>query len=112
MSCMARLGNKCLHGLGFKAKERRPSLVISPPFNFQSGPSVNFPGYSEDDISLMREKAIASTAITEDDVSDDDFVSRHPSRPRSRAGSTSFGLGAKMVRHARRFSRSGRGVMW
>ncbi|TVY34425.1 hypothetical protein LSUB1_G006487 [Lachnellula subtilissima] len=106
MPCvMARIGNKCLHGLGIKAKERRPSLVIS-------GPSVNFPGYSEDDISLMREKAIASTAITEDDVSDDDFVSRHPSQPRSRAGSTSFGLGAKMVWHARRFSRSGRGVMW
>ncbi|TVY54595.1 hypothetical protein LCER1_G002994 [Lachnellula cervina] len=65
---MARIGNKCLHGLGIKAKERRPSLVISPPFNFQSGPSVNFPGYSEDDISLMREKAIASTAVTEDDT--------------------------------------------
>jgi hypothetical protein len=59
----------------------------------------------------MREKAIASTAITEDDVSDDDFVSRHPSRPRSRAGSTGFGLGARVVWHARRVSRGGRGVL-
>ncbi|TVY80944.1 hypothetical protein LSUE1_G004133 [Lachnellula suecica] len=111
---ISRIGVKCLHCLGIKPKSRRPSMVIVlPTFNFQSGPAVNFPGYSEDDISLMREKAIASIAVTEDGSysSSDDFASRRPSRPRSRAGSTRYGLGRRVVWHARRVSRGARGVV-
>lgn len=77
-------------------------MDISAPFDFKEGPVVNFPGYSEDDISLMREKAIASTAIVED--GEFDLASR-PHLPRSRPNSFGCGLGGRVVYHARRLSK-------
>ncbi|KAH6676276.1 hypothetical protein B0J14DRAFT_351384 [Halenospora varia] len=119
MSCiqfphvLSRIGNKCLARIGIKSKQDPKPLVISSPFNFQNGPAVNFPGYSESDISLLKEKAIASTAITNDDVvvlgsnnSEFEFPSGRTQRPHSRAGSTGCGLGSRVVYHARRVSRS------
>ena len=53
-------------------------------------------------ISLMREKAIASTAIVED--GEFDLASRIQ-RPRSRASSYGCGLGGRVVYHARRLSK-------
>merc|ERR1711964_947293 len=78
------------------------AIEISAPFNFKEGPAIHFPGYSEDDISLMREKALASTAIVEDGRFD-----YHTKKvvPRSRGGSFSCGLGERMVYHARRVSK-------
>ncbi|CZR65001.1 uncharacterized protein PAC_14901 [Phialocephala subalpina] len=103
-----RIGNRCLETLGLKSKPR-PKLEISPPFNFQSGPAIHFPGYSEDDISLMREKAIASTAIVDDADAEleafDHFDVSRREDARSRASSYSCGLGGRVVHHARRMSR-------
>ncbi|CAG8981425.1 hypothetical protein HYALB_00012770 [Hymenoscyphus albidus] len=104
-SFICRIGNKCLQTVGIKSKPASKSLIISSPYNFQEGPAVNFPGYSQDDISLMKEKAIASTAVTDDGESDFNFPARRPSRPHSRAGSASCGLGKRVVYHARRVSR-------
>ncbi|KAF8846705.1 hypothetical protein BDZ45DRAFT_608540, partial [Acephala macrosclerotiorum] len=81
----------------------------SPPFNFQSGPVIHSPGYSEDDISLMREKAIASTAIVDDADADleqfDHLDLNHREGARSRASSYSCGQGRRAVHHAQRMSR-------
>ncbi|TAQ85942.1 hypothetical protein B7494_g5741 [Chlorociboria aeruginascens] len=94
---------KCLNTIRIiKRKPRRKPLQISAPFNFIEGPPMKFPGYSEDEISLMKEKAIASIAIVDDD--DLDFASRSH-RPRSRAGANGCGLGRKVVHHARKVSR-------
>lgn len=40
-------------------KEEKPTLEISAPFNFKREP-VCLPGISEDEISILREKAAAS----------------------------------------------------
>ncbi|PQE32164.1 hypothetical protein CJF32_00001768 [Rutstroemia sp. NJR-2017a WRK4] len=75
MSCtpfkaaLSRFGSKCAESLGLKQKPSKP-ISISAPFNFQEGPAVMFPGYSEDDISLMKEKAIASTAYLDAALAD------------------------------------------
>ncbi|KAG9235849.1 hypothetical protein BJ875DRAFT_256670 [Amylocarpus encephaloides] len=98
-----RIGNKFLETIGIKTRTERKPIVISSPYDFKEGPSVNFPGYSQDDISLMKEKAIASTAVTE--YGEYDFADRRRSRPHSRAGSTSCGIGKQVVYHARRVSR-------
>ncbi|KAH9220121.1 hypothetical protein DL95DRAFT_290440, partial [Leptodontidium sp. 2 PMI_412] len=74
----------------------------SAPFDFKEGPAVHFPGYSEDDISLMREKALASTAVFEDGRFD--YGTKRVT-PRARGGSFSCGLGERVVYHARRVSK-------
>ncbi|KUJ16302.1 uncharacterized protein LY89DRAFT_669830 [Mollisia scopiformis] len=105
---ICKIGNRCLESLGFKSKPR-PKLEISSPFNFKEGPAIHFPGYSEDDISLMREKAIASTAIVEAEDGDlEQFEQYDLSRrdgARSRASSYSCGFGGRVISHARRVSR-------
>jgi hypothetical protein len=50
----------------------------------------------------MREKAIASTAIVEDDEFD---LASRPHLPHSRPNSFSCGLGGRVVYHARRLSK-------
>ncbi|KAG0653099.1 hypothetical protein D0Z07_0319 [Hyphodiscus hymeniophilus] len=116
MSCItvpnlfSRIGNSCLHTFGRKPKPQPLNIVspenrpcISAPFDFKEGPAFNFQdlGYSEEeaDLDLMREKAIASTAITEN--GEYDFAARIR-RPQSRASSHTCGLGSKVVYHARR----------
>ncbi|KAG9247350.1 hypothetical protein BJ878DRAFT_190163 [Calycina marina] len=95
--------NKCLESTGIKRKPRK-QVDISAPFDFKAGPTMHFPGYSEDDISLMREKAIASTAIVNED-SDFDLTTRIQ-RPHSRASSHDCGFGKRMTHHARRVSKT------
>jgi len=103
---LLEFGNKCAEAFGIKPKTPK-SISISAPFNFQEGPSVNFPGYSEDEISLMKEKAIASTAV----VSDVHYPNRNRcydsdiSEPHSRVDSHGCGIGRSVVSHARRASR-------
>ncbi|KAF7865529.1 uncharacterized protein EAF02_009952 [Botrytis sinoallii] len=112
MSCiqlkatLLKLSNKCAETLGLKSKTPK-ALSISAPFNFQEGPAVNLPGYSEDEISLMKEKAIASTAVVSDNhyanlnrCYDSDISESH-----SRTGSHGCGVGRSVVHHARRASR-------
>ncbi|PMD62682.1 uncharacterized protein K444DRAFT_347709 [Hyaloscypha bicolor E] len=99
---ISKIRSKCRNTLGLKSSSKHKRVEISAPFDFKEGPAVNFPGYSEDDISLMREKAIASTAIVED--GEFDLASRIQ-RPRSRASSFGCGLGGRVVYHARRLSK-------
>ncbi|KAN0096367.1 hypothetical protein V8E51_015172 [Hyaloscypha variabilis] len=101
---ISKMRSKCRTSIGLKTNPKHRRVEISAPFDFKEGPAPNFPGYSEDDISLMREKAIASTAIVED--GEFDFASR-PQRPGSRASSFGCGLGGKVVYHARRLSKGG-----
>merc|ERR1711964_284008 len=92
------IGTRCRQLLCLKSPPPSRAIEISAPFNFKEGPAIHFPGYSEDDISLMREKALASTAVVEDGRFD-----YHTKRVvlRSRGGSFSCGLGERMVYHAR-----------
>ncbi|PQE17347.1 hypothetical protein CJF31_00005759 [Rutstroemia sp. NJR-2017a BVV2] len=106
MSCtpfkaaLSRFGSKCAESLGLKQKPSKP-ISISAPFNFQEGPAVMFPGYSEDDISLMKEKAIASTAVVSDcQHTYESDVSEPPSRTVSGCG-----IGRCVVYHARKASK-------
>ncbi|RDL30778.1 uncharacterized protein BP5553_10123 [Venustampulla echinocandica] len=115
---ISRTRNRFLETLGLTGKPAPKELVISSPFDFQHGPAMSFPGYSQDDISLLKEKALASAAMnpnakspttnvstpTLDDL-EFDFASRPPSRPRSRAESARCGLGRRVVFHARKVSR-------
>ncbi|KAH8593455.1 hypothetical protein B0O99DRAFT_688674 [Bisporella sp. PMI_857] len=100
---VSKFRNNFLETLKLKRKSRR-NLDISAPFNFKEGPTMHFPGYSEDDISLMREKAIASTAIVSED-SELDLPSRFR-RPHSSASLHRCGLASRVSRHARRVSRT------
>ncbi|EPE35784.1 hypothetical protein GLAREA_05122 [Glarea lozoyensis ATCC 20868] len=108
---ICKIGNKCLETFGLKYKPERKSLVISSPYDFKEGPAVNFPGYSQDDISLMKEKAIASTAVTEDlgfeSSSRESWVGRKGIIGRERrvvSAGSGFGM-KRVVAHARRVSR-------
>ncbi|KIN00334.1 hypothetical protein OIDMADRAFT_54931 [Oidiodendron maius Zn] len=71
MSCtqirgfVSKVKRNCLETLGLKQKNYK-TVNIGSPFNFQQGPPVDIPGFAEYDISLLREKAIASTAIAND----------------------------------------------
>ncbi|KAK0119840.1 hypothetical protein ONS95_011272 [Cadophora gregata] len=96
------IGSRCRQVLCLKPSSPPKVIQISAPFDFKEGPAIHFPGYSEDDISLMREKALASTAVVEDGRFD-----YHTKRvvPRSRGGSFSCGLGERVVYHARRVSK-------
>ncbi|KAL2070613.1 hypothetical protein VTL71DRAFT_13639 [Oculimacula yallundae] len=94
---------RCLEVFCLKSSPTSKIIEISAPFDFKEGPAVHFPGYSEDDISLMREKALASTAIVEDGRFD--YNTRRVV-PRSRGGSFSCGLGERVVYHARKVSKS------
>lgn len=62
---MARVNDKCLGALRLKPRlaKKRSAMQISAPYDFKPGPAVHLPGYSEDEISLMKDQAIASTAI-------------------------------------------------
>jgi len=111
MSCLqlpsifSRIGKRCVKTLGLKrAPVRSKRLEISAPFDFKEGPKVNLPGYSEDEISLMKEKAIASTAVVEDSDGEFNFGARRDG-PRSLASPHGCGLGRTMVYHARKVSR-------
>ncbi|KAJ8060260.1 hypothetical protein OCU04_010601 [Sclerotinia nivalis] len=112
MSCMqlkatfSKFSNKCAETFRMKPKTPK-TLSISAPFNFQEGPAVNLPGYSEDEISLMKEKAIASTAVASDNhhanlnrCYDSDISESH-----SRMASHGCGIGRSVAYHARRASR-------
>ncbi|KAA8571205.1 hypothetical protein MFRU_075g00060 [Monilinia fructicola] len=112
MSCMQlkatflKFSKKCAETLRIRPKTPK-TISISAPFNFQEGPAVNLPGYSEDEISLMKEKAIASTAVVSDNrytnlnrCYDSDISESH-----SGTGSHGCGIGRSVVYHARRASR-------
>ncbi|KAH7354939.1 hypothetical protein BKA65DRAFT_231315 [Rhexocercosporidium sp. MPI-PUGE-AT-0058] len=96
------IGTRCLQVFCLKSPPPPKPIEISAPFDFKEGPAVHLPGYSEDDISLMREKALASTAVF-----DDGRFDYGPRREisRSRGGSFSCGLGERVVYHARKVSK-------
>merc|ERR1712098_806838 len=52
------IGTRCRQLLCLKSPPPSRAIEISAPFNFKEGPAIHFPGYSEDDISLMRENAL------------------------------------------------------
>jgi len=88
-----------------RSERKSPKVVdISAPYNFKLGPAINFPGYSEDDISLMREKAIASIAIVDEEHYG---LAARIQRPHSRTSCNSCGHGSsKVLLHSKRISRS------
>ncbi|CZT45347.1 uncharacterized protein RSE6_05650 [Rhynchosporium secalis] len=98
----SNLGNRCIGVFCMKTSPPAKIIEISAPFDFKEGPVVHFPGYSEDDISLMREKALASTAVVEDGRF---HYGTRRVVPRSRRGSLTCGLGERVVYHARRVSK-------
>ncbi|QSZ34423.1 hypothetical protein DSL72_006015 [Monilinia vaccinii-corymbosi] len=112
MSCiqlkalLLKFSNKFAELFGIKPKTPKP-ILISAPFNFQAGPAVHLPGYSEDEISLMKEKAIASTAVVSDNrhTNLNRCYDSDMSESNSGAGSHGCGIGRSMVYQARRASR-------
>ncbi|CAL3971429.1 hypothetical protein PZA11_007911 [Diplocarpon coronariae] len=98
---LSNISNKCLKVLSLKPPPPTKHVRISPPFNLTEGPAIHFPGYSEDDISLMREKALASTAVVEEGRFE---LCTGRVVPRSRSGSSSCGFGEQVAYHARRAS--------
>ncbi|KAJ9142950.1 hypothetical protein NKR23_g6762 [Pleurostoma richardsiae] len=59
--CLGNVRSHCLFvaDLLRRRKEKKRVLEISAPFNFQKV-DLNLPGISDDEISVLREKAIAS----------------------------------------------------
>ncbi|EKD18317.1 uncharacterized protein L3040_004727 [Drepanopeziza brunnea f. sp. 'multigermtubi'] len=96
------ISNRCLRMLCLKAHPPSKPIEISAPFNFKEGPAMQFPGYSEDDISLMREKALASTAIVEDGIFDS---ATRKVVPGTWGGSSSCELVERAVFNPRRVSK-------
>lgn len=66
------------------------------------GVTVHISDWYIHSISLMREKAIASTAVVEDGHFD---LASRPKQPRSRAFLYGCGLGDRALYHARRLSK-------
>ncbi|PBP28169.1 hypothetical protein BUE80_DR000959, partial [Diplocarpon rosae] len=99
---LSNISNKCLKVFCQKPLPPTKNIEISAPFNLTEGPAIHFPGYSEDDISLMREKALASTAVVEEGRFE---ISTGRVVPRTRGGSFSYGFEKQVANHGRRFSR-------
>ncbi|KAL3418460.1 hypothetical protein PVAG01_10176 [Phlyctema vagabunda] len=121
-------GHKCLKVVGLEASApKAKTLQISAPFDFKTGPSVPFPGFSESEISLMKEKAIASTAVVSSEHEYPDYTtfrsttSSPPPPPQASSSSrrtSQYPLGHaridshassirhRVVLHARRVSRT------
>ncbi|KAL1844687.1 hypothetical protein VTK73DRAFT_2023 [Phialemonium thermophilum] len=65
----------------FRRKEKKPVLVISAPFNFKKEGSI-LPGMSEDEVTLLREKAAASRiGVVEEHVAATDNATAHAASP-------------------------------
>jgi hypothetical protein len=77
-----------LIGLKQKPQPQRRTLQISKPFNFKHV-NASLPGYSEDEIAILKEKAAASRLGVAPEHEDDRLTSpRRAPAPPSMAGST------------------------
>ncbi|ORY59734.1 uncharacterized protein BCR38DRAFT_412728 [Pseudomassariella vexata] len=78
------------HFMGRKPKAKRRSITISAPYNFKHE-SANLPGISEDEITILKEKAAASRLGVADGAADGGAATAAPSASLRIPGGTSPG---------------------